>query len=163
MSPEAREIIALYQRFVLETNPEEQEKISQEFFRKLITAITPKGEEPRTSSELHRIKDILLGKQQDNRLYIGSGTSGCRVPFDSQAIFPKAEETKIKEKSKEIKISEGLENTIDVEDEKRRHRFMKYYKPEGSDYKFGGRYWERYMETFGTEIVDLLQELKTEN
>src|SRR3989344_2660954 len=149
LSPEAHEIIALYQRFVPETNPEEQEKISQEFYRKLIIAVTPKGEEPHIGSGLHDIRGILLGKQKDNRLYIGSGTSGCRIPFNKYAIFPKAGEAKIKERSKEIKISEGLNNTIEVEDERRRCRFMKYYRPEGGDYKFGGRYWERYMETFG--------------
>lgn len=159
LSPEAREIIALYQKAIVETDPQKQEQICQEFYRQLIKAITPINQKPATGSELYRMKDILLGKGE-GRLYIGSGTSGCRIAFDNYLTLPKSEETKVRQHIKDIKVIDGFSNSFEVEDEKERRRWMRYYKPSNNDYKFGGRYWERYMETFGSETVDLLQEIE---
>ncbi len=162
LTPEAKEIISLFQQAIKETNEQEQDRLFQEFYMKLNQAVTPRDRKPKTSEMLYYMKDVALGKSRDKTLYIGSGTSGQRIYFQNHIVIPSNERDKIARLAKDARIIEAGE-WVEAESIDGKPRWMRYSQPgggQGGDWELGKEYWNRYMKTFGEEIVDLLQEIE---
>lgn len=128
LSPEAREVISLY-KAVHETRSEEKQELAAlEFLRKLYALVEQNpddlaGEERWHYSSRGQARQMVY---EDKKLYVGSGTAGCRIYLDSE--HPKTYEA---------------------------GEWMYYFKPEGDSWMYGGRYWENFMKHFKNEIVRL--------
>lgn len=90
-------------------------------------------------STLATLKWVVTGKKVpsdvDTIFHFGSGSQGCRIVFK-------------KEREDQQQVSE--DGNV---------RWMVYHKPEAQDGKFAHEYWERFMASFGSEWVDLLEKL----
>lgn len=166
MGHEAREIISLFQKAKITADEKERLKLLEEFKIKLVRLLVQKTG---TIAEDQQIPPILLTGEKkyfgDDTIFLGGGTSGQRIFLKKEiSIYDdlaKAERLGKNATRKEFLWKKGqpgelLEIMLESADGK--PRWMAYYKPEGGDLKFGWKYWERFVEVFGDEIVDLLQE-----
>ncbi len=155
VTAEAQEIIGLFRRAREAAAGEIQDSLFQEFAQKLVAAVTPRGQTPHVGDMLHQMKDIALGKRI-GPIYIGSGTAGQRIRLDNYVFVKNEDRDKLNRWEKNTKKTD-LGDGVELETLDQKPRWMRYVKPEGENWKFGKEYWERYMETFGGEVVDLLE------
>lgn len=164
MGPEASEIILLFQKAKEATDEKERLKLLEEFKVKLVRLV---AQATRTIAEDQELPPILVtGVKKysgDNIIILGGGTSGQRIFFKNKIEVydqQKAERLGKDAKRTEFTWSKGKPNElfeITLESADGQPRWMAYYKPEGGDWKFGERYWKRFVEVFGDDIVDLIQ------
>lgn len=159
-SKEGKRIIKLFQEAKMFANDEEiKDFLWQKFAERLVAAVTPKGERPHVGEMLYSMKDIALGGKRDDKFYIGSGTAGQRIIFENHTVIPRGDTKTVERLEREAKKVYEAPNLVEFESADGKPRWMRYPKPEGESWKFGKDYWERYMETFGDETVDLLEDI----
>jgi hypothetical protein len=168
MGLEAREVISLFQQAKAATG-DEQIKLLEKFREKLLDIVTPPGPNSmRPTTPGRTVKRVVL-EETDDCLAVGTGTSGQRIHFKQQIEVHNNWELadrlgKGAKKNEETWEGTGGEKffNIRLESEDGKPRWMQYYRPQDKDYTTygGGKYWERFMNAFGGEIVDLLQEIE---
>ncbi len=160
LTPEAKEVFALFQRAKQTQDEKEQLALFKDFHTKLVRLLTPSQETPLIKVSGERIKKVVLGLDPFNYIALGGGTGG-------QRIFLEKWVTIYNDRDKAERLGKGAEREIYTENEitlksaDGKPRWMKYPKPSGGDWHFGERYWNKYIEVFGDEIVDLEQEVES--
>ena len=135
MTPEAREIISAYQSLRVEKNPEVQKGLCMEFYTHLLELLAAPGERIPDDNP-NRVAETLIDGEGSGYIFLGSGTDGQRIFFKKVLWLPS------KQKSDDGKV-----------------RWMQYIKPVGNSWNFGAKYWNKYMDIFGKETVDLMQDI----
>lgn len=136
-SREARELISIYQQGKIETDFNKKEQFALDFYQKLQTLLigpVQSVESVRSSLPKEMIVDVIYGKGDylNGYLAISTGTIGERIEFKCKLL------------QEGLKSSDG------------NVQWMRYQKPTESEYSRCGRYWEKFIEHFGSEVVDLL-------
>ncbi len=171
MGPKAREVISLFQKAKETSDEKEWVKMLEEFVVKLVKLVQPPpphgGPTIAESQSLPRI--LITGERRslgDDTIFLGGGTSGQRIFLkkeisicDDQAKAERLGKGAIRKEFSGKKGQPGESLEINLKSTDGKLRWMIYHKPEGGDWKFGERYWKRFVEVFGDDTVDLLQEL----
>lgn len=157
LSPEAKDLILTFQKAKFAKSEEEQSKLIDEFHTKLCKIVVPSGE--KVSDSIPRISKVLLeGAQHSSYIPVGGGTDGQRIWIRENIVVYGEDE--LSRLGKNAVVEEGSRDGIyAVTSKDFKPRWMAYYEPTESSRRFGEKYWKRYMEAFGHETVDLLQEL----
>lgn len=153
---QAREIILIFQRAKAAQDGTERARLMQEFYQKLIAIVTPPNEGffERTDQDLI---NIVLENTTHNYLSVGGGTSGQRIYFRNTIMIPMDKDAK--KYGADLQATE-FSGFYELESQDGKPRWMTYHKPEGSNWPHGQRYWEKFIATFGDDIVDLLQKIE---
>jgi hypothetical protein len=135
LSPDAKEIIGLFQKAKATENKEEQIVILRKFADKLNQMI---GVEKRhfTWTPDKQLAPLIIDGSDKSPFPISTGTEGQRIYFSSKKPY------ELKEKS-----SDG------------KNKWMFYPEPPADDQYHGEIFYRRFIEQFGEEIVDMSQEL----
>ena len=168
MGPEVSEVISLFQKARKADDEKERIKLLEEFKLKLIRLLQSSTENSKPSfaesQELPRV--LLTGEKKyfgDDMIFLGGGTSGQRIYFTNHVFLSndasKADHIGKNAKRSEYRSEKDERLSIELESNDGKPRWMTYFKPEGNDWKFGERYWKKFVEIFGDDTVDLLQEL----
>jgi len=136
LSDDAKEAIRLFQAANAETDEDRKAELAMQFAKKLMSLVDPTGVSLLEDAD-PKIKALrpIFGK--DEYFVVGSGSSGRRIRFRNY------------NPDNEDEVSEDGEN-----------RWMHYRKPSDEDWASSHKFWEAYMQTFGSESVDMLQEIK---
>ncbi len=133
-SGKARRLISLYQEGKRETDEGRREKLAGSFYEELQDLLVGR-EGARSSAPLDMVIEIIYGESvgSGDYLAISTGTTDERVFF-----------------CKRLSLDTGI-----VESSDGGVRWMRYPKPSDEESWHAGQYWERWMEHFGGEVVDL--------
>ena len=132
LSPEIKELLLTFQQAKQEKDEERQNGLLLKFREKLLHIVIPPGESL-PSEHISRLRKVLLEGSQgiSNYIPVGGGTDGQRIWFRDNVTTG----------DDEVSSTDG------------KPRWMAYYEPEGSSRSYGERYWKRYMEAFGNQVV----------
>ena len=157
LSSEVRDLILTFQKAKEARTEDEQNMLLEQFRLKLLKIVIPEGE-GLPSENVQRLRKVLLEGSQNisNYIPVGGGTDGQRIWFRSQITVKGEGELDRLGKGANV---EPFQDTYALDSKDDKPRWMAYYEPEGSSRGYGERYWKRYMEAFGNQVIDLLQEL----
>lgn len=141
LSPEAREVIKIFQEAIKTTDLDAQKKLVREFYTKLLLIIDPKGGHHPNWNDKDLVEVILYGRDScAGGLWVGTGSSGERIIFINYLLS---------------------EDFNDKETEDKMSGWMIYAKPEQGSGNWAFEFWQNFTKHFGGEIVDLRQAFKT--
>ncbi|MBI4049196.1 MAG: hypothetical protein HY395_00035 [Candidatus Doudnabacteria bacterium] len=133
LTPQAKELIGLFQRARNSASPQDKTALLREFVNKLHELISP-GRSTWTPDD--QLSGIIVEGVDKSPIPIHTGTNGQRIYFSRNKPY------------------DGTEKSADG-----KVQWMFYPEPPKDD-RYGGReFYNRFLENFGDEIVDMLRKI----
>lgn len=161
LTAEAKVVVGLFQEAQKAADPIEKKRLLEEFVKKLVKLLSPSKSSNLMAKDQGVPAFLLTGIHkyfQDDCAHLGGGTAGQRIYFKNYITIyndpARAEQLGRNALKTVYKDEIALKSADD------KPRWMSYPLPEGNDLKFGRDYWPLFITNFGSDIVDLLQDLE---